>query len=162
MTSPRFYNFETDRVFANISEHAARKLFAYSRKLDNHATLAKVIRARFTSRDGFHSFYSNSLAEWLEKPLDEWDHNELGTLLIVACESMGDDWEQDIEGSIIEREYEYLNEAIDWEKYQTIIDDMRAEKLETWREENPEIEPPYRCAHTLDMFPSETRTQGDR
>lgn len=80
MTSPKEYNFQTDRIFAQISESDARKLF----NMVDKERLANVIKERFTSYDGFISFYSNDLNEWLEKPLTEWDCNELGTLLL-AC-----------------------------------------------------------------------------
>jgi len=90
MDSPREYNFATDRLFVTMSETDMAALFAAS-KAGNHAALAKTIKIRFTSYDGFCSHYSNDLAEWLEKPLDEWDHNEVGTLLsALLWEEHGD------------------------------------------------------------------------
>lgn len=75
MESPREYNFTTDRVHVTIEDPQA--LFDQVDQGD----LAEVIKANFTSCDGFHSFYSNDVLEWLEKPLAEWDTNELGALL---------------------------------------------------------------------------------
>ena len=92
MTSPREYNFSTDRLFSDISRDSIARMFWFSRTLDKHDTLARIIKERFTSYDGFHSFYSNDVAAWLEKPLSEWDHNELGTLLCVPLSQCGD-WE---------------------------------------------------------------------
>lgn len=80
ITSPKYYNYETDRLFAEISEADARKLFAMLRG-DNR--LHDTIKGRFTSCDGFISHYSNDIDEWLDKPLMEWDCNELGTLLLA-------------------------------------------------------------------------------
>jgi hypothetical protein len=79
-SSPREYNFETDRLFAWVKNSSIKELFAAS-KADNHAQLAEMIKERFTSRSGFISSYSNDLESWLDKPLLQWDHNELGTLL---------------------------------------------------------------------------------
>ena len=79
-TSPKYYNFETDRLFAWFTDASICALFAESEK-DNHAQLAECIKARFTSYDGFLSSYSNDVSEWLIKPVLTWDHNELATLL---------------------------------------------------------------------------------
>jgi hypothetical protein len=88
MTSPREYNFQTDRIFATITDEAVQAMFSRSES-DNHKTLAEVIRNRFTSYDGFMSHYPNDLESWLEKPLEDWDHNEVGTLLLACVELQG-------------------------------------------------------------------------
>lgn len=90
MTSPREYNFQTDRIFAHIPVTAVQALFDHS-AADNHERLERVIKARHTSRSGFHSYYGNDLAEWLEKPLEDWDHNELESLLIAAMTGTDED-----------------------------------------------------------------------
>src|SRR5690606_26269592 len=89
LDSPREYNFCTDRIFCYIPLESAKRLFVISAK-GNHKRLKEVIRERFTSRDGFISFYSNNLEEWLDKPLDQWDHNEIGTLLIAVAPCFDD------------------------------------------------------------------------
>lgn len=152
ITSPKYYNFETDRIFCDISGMAVKKLFAYSRKLDGHDTLKRIIEERFTSRDGFYSRYSNSLAEWLEKPLAVWDHNELGTLLLVAVETMGDDYDFSIYEDLADNSYRYFEMAVDWPTYRNAIEEAREELRESILAENPEYEPPYRCDKTLDLF----------
>ena len=80
LQSPREYNFTSDRLFAWITVESVNLLFAESEK-DKHVNLAENIKARFTSRSGFISGYSNDIAEWLAKPVLDWDHNELMTLL---------------------------------------------------------------------------------
>jgi hypothetical protein len=158
ITSPRYYNFETDRLFSNISAKSVRKLFAYSRKLDNHATLRKAIEERHTSRSGFHSYYSNVLAEWLAKPVTDWDHNELATLLCVAVSQFDKDWRWSIFEVVSTDAYSYVDSAVDWKKYESAIesarDDLRAELVE----EDPDyLERIYRCPHTLEMFPDNAK-----
>lgn len=77
MVSPREYNFTTDRIFAKIDDSEIESLFEKTDK----EILKKLIVDKFTSYDGFSSFYSNNIDAWLAKPLLDWDHNELGTLL---------------------------------------------------------------------------------
>lgn len=84
MTSPKEYNFKTDRVFALVPDEVITQLFIESEK-DKHEHLAEVIKDRCTSYDGFYSYYSNQLSAWLEKPLASWDHNELELLLIAVA-----------------------------------------------------------------------------
>lgn len=100
MESPREYNFTTDRLFIKVRSSDVSAWFAVSKKDDDHATLRNMIEERFTSRDGFASFYSNDLREWLaEKPVTQWDHNQLGTLFNALLElALGDDWERELEG----------------------------------------------------------------
>lgn len=78
MKSPREYNFQTDRVFVTLPIEEVQRM----REQVNDRELREAIRRNFTSRDGFISFYSNTLEgeEW-EKPVTEWDHNQLMTLI---------------------------------------------------------------------------------
>ena len=78
LSSPRFYNFETDRAFSHISRDSLAKIW---RAVPRDA-LRDAIRERFTSRDGFISHYPNSLDDWPRR-LSDWDHNQIGTLLWV-------------------------------------------------------------------------------
>jgi hypothetical protein len=76
LTSPREYNFETDRIFANISHEAVEKLY----NTTDTPGLRILARERFTSRDGFISFYEPNIDDW-PKDLKTWDCNQLGCLL---------------------------------------------------------------------------------
>ena len=93
-SSPRYYNFETDRLFCWISDASIAALFEAS-AADNHKQLAEHIAARFTSRSGFISSYPNDLESWLEKPVAEWDHNELATLLDAVLSIHCDESQQE-------------------------------------------------------------------
>lgn len=87
LVSPREYNFGTDRIFCSISDQDILTMY----DMVDRNVLEKIIKKRFTSRSGFSSFYQNSLNDtgqdyktsWC-KPVLEWDHNQLATLLI-AC-----------------------------------------------------------------------------
>ncbi len=161
MTSPKFYNFETDRVFVNVPWRTVAMLKRIS-LADCHATLAATIKERHTSYDGFHSFYSNDLAEWLAKPMTEWDHNELGTLLraVMTLKGIGDRASDD---GLEWRVYYHMSDsndfdtafdrANDWAKYDEKLAELRADKASEWAEIHPDETPPtYRCPLTLDMF----------
>jgi hypothetical protein len=76
ITFPREYNFESETLYANVAEKAVQRLFATT----NTPGLSTLARERFTSRDGFLSFYSPDLTNWPQDPTT-WDHNQLGCLL---------------------------------------------------------------------------------
>jgi len=104
LDSPREYNFTTDRLVATISESDIKKLYRACDK----TILQQVIKERFTSYDGFISFYSNDLNDWMaEKHFTEWDHNQLETLLLALIRQYGGDdyvlydFEMEIAGSLI-------------------------------------------------------------
>lgn len=102
LNSPREYNFTTDRIFAHISPATAQRIHDRVPPM----TLATEIKARFTSRDGFSSFYSNDLQdpEW-QAPLGEWDHNMLGTLISAYLR------QENSEESLHEQEWEMVDDC---------------------------------------------------
>lgn len=77
LISPREYNFTTDKIICWISSKDVKKLSSAL----NSPTLERLVKERFTSRDGFISFYSRYVEDWKEKKLKDWDAVELGTLL---------------------------------------------------------------------------------
>ena len=78
LESPKYYNFSSDIIYAHISPEEVQRIYDETDK----AALADYIKERFTSRDGFISFYSPDLSEWSKDP-KTWDHHELG-LLVTA------------------------------------------------------------------------------
>jgi hypothetical protein len=111
MSSPREYNFATDRIFCTMSEKDAEKL----RSKVDEKMLRDAAKDRFTSYDGFISHYSPDIDSWGE--LAEWDHNQLGTLIVAAIAQLEDEnWEwsliedQDCNGDISNLAYEALND----------------------------------------------------
>lgn len=154
MSSPRYYNFETDRIFATIPLTVAEELFAASAE-EEHETLRRLIADRFTSYDGFRSNYTNEADVWLAKPLTEWDHNELGTLLLAAMErdQPAEGWDIAVYYAMNEAFFHAVQEAVDWQKVEEKITDLRAEKAKEAAEDDPEFEPtPPRCDRTMELF----------
>jgi hypothetical protein len=80
LASPRYYNFESDRIFAKVNYHQLRAHFRGRDK--NRFTWAKFstwLKERMAGRDGFIPHYSNSLLDWGHTKT--WDHNQWGLVL---------------------------------------------------------------------------------
>lgn len=70
MSSPREYNFTTDRLFVKVPRE---QIDAIKDKVFADKEASEYVSERFTSRDGFWSHYSNDLTdeEWTAETLDE-------------------------------------------------------------------------------------------
>jgi len=73
--SPKFYNFETDRLFIELPLGEIKRIMRDT----STASLDEVARERHTSRSGFISFYSPDWRTWGD--VGCWDHNQLQTLM---------------------------------------------------------------------------------
>jgi hypothetical protein len=80
IVSPRYYNFETDRIFASISRQDLGRMMHAVRG----EPLDRKVREMFTSRSGFRSSYPNDITEW--PPRDDWDHNHVGAVLAAYAD----------------------------------------------------------------------------
>jgi hypothetical protein len=78
VTSPREYNFTTDRIFAYLESATVRALFS---KLDA-ARMDQVCLSRHKSRDGFISFYSYDWRTWGEP--ETWEPEQLHSLILAS------------------------------------------------------------------------------
>lgn len=76
MTSPRFYNFETDRIYCDIAQDDLQHMLATV----TPEAWAAMVQEKCTSRSGFISFHSNDASEWPDD-LSEWGEARLGMLL---------------------------------------------------------------------------------
>lgn len=114
MQSPREYNFETDRLFCYISDENLRKLRSFVAEDE----LRLAIKTRFTSRSGFISSYPNNLDDW--PALEDWDHNEIGTLF-VALLGEGGGWEWSVYERMNEVFYHAFDSGVDWEKFDELL-----------------------------------------
>lgn len=93
MSSPRYYNFETDRLFARITRDSLAKIAREVLRSPSGLRLFETNCAlRHKSRDGFISHYDYRWKTWGR--VSEWDHNQLATLLLSYAEiEKGGDWE---------------------------------------------------------------------
>lgn len=90
MDSPKFYNFETDRVFVELPIEEAQRMMCKT----STASLDQMAMKRHASRSGFISFHSPDWRTWGD--VTSWDHNQLQTLL-EACV-------RDTQGELVEVE----------------------------------------------------------
>ena len=88
MTSPKEYNFSTDRIFCEINKKELKQLVKQTSK----ENLAKMAKSMFTTADGFISFYDNDYLTWGK--IETWDFNQLYCLLMAWLETEHDisDW----------------------------------------------------------------------
>lgn len=103
MSSPREYNFTTDRLFCELDANELKTLFA---RVDVRAMLDTVAAYMFTSRSGFISSYSPDVTSW-GNDLAQWDHNQRGALLKAAANVIladGEEFGQEKELDLMERE----------------------------------------------------------
>lgn len=110
MSSPREYNFTTDRIFADIEETEVLRL--YFAMVGDTARMDKVCRDSFTSCDGFISYYSPDWQTW--GPVTEWDHNQVGALVRASVpDDMPEEYElvDDCNGFLSNLVYENLSES---------------------------------------------------
>lgn len=113
MTSPRYYNFKTDKIFLRFQPDALQAVLDELRAKD-HDTLDKTFTDLFTSRDGFVSFYEPTLPT---KPIGEWDEVELFALLTAwvahqAVESI----DHELYEQVAEQADAVCEKAVDWTK----------------------------------------------
>lgn len=69
LSSPKYYNYENDRLFADITVTDYLRFMYRIRTLmqENREYLEKVIQKDYTSRDGFISFLPNTFSEWFDQ-----------------------------------------------------------------------------------------------
>lgn len=83
LTSPKFYNYSTDRIFAYIDKLDLYKAFQ-SITLDQ---LSDAIKEVGTSGSGYHAHYSPDLHEWLETPIHNWEACQLEIILNLKAQN---------------------------------------------------------------------------
>ena len=101
-----------DRFFVEVPTNKAHSLLKWI--FDNkYQELEKVILRRFTPDDGYVPHYSNNLKEWGNYL--EWDHNQIGTALLVLFDDSS--FNYDI--------HEKVSEVIYSQIFNTLSDDMQ-------------------------------------
>lgn len=106
LRSPKYYNFETDRIFAYIGRRDLARMLCSVRG----ECLNRAIKERFTSRPGFISYYPSNIKDW--PPVRDWDHNHVGTVLAAYVEqrNIHPEWNPELEAA--ESLFEYTSDII--------------------------------------------------
>lgn len=96
LISPRFYNFETDRIFIYVLQSEAERLVRNA--LNNRVKLGNIIIKLFTAKEGLVPNYGNKLEHWLnlfQRSLtlaNQLDHNQMYVALLAAHPDV--DWDE--------------------------------------------------------------------
>lgn len=74
--SPKFYNFENDSI--NVAISLSRDDFntIISAIKENKTEISEQLKERYSSREGFSSFHSTDLDEWIEDLTLEFENEE--------------------------------------------------------------------------------------
>ncbi len=132
LDSPREYNFTTDRILAGMPPRTAARLFALSER-EGHERLGKAIREAFTPYPGCVPYYSDRVADWIAKPIADWDAIELGVLLGAFVDT---DIDMDLYHDIAEGgAYEAFEDSVDWKRFDKKADALRRQKTDAYLEE---------------------------
>lgn len=81
LVSPKYYNFETDRIYANIELEDGWEDKIKEFIDTNKEWLRPIIKEEWSDRDGFWSYMSNDVDEWENKIIVEDDARYLGTMI---------------------------------------------------------------------------------
>ena len=105
ITSPRFYNFETDHcvIKIDLSDSDFDTLLTHVRE----DGFAKLVERQFTPRDGFAPFYSSDVADWLKKDIRDWNTVEMGVLFEYVYDKAYAEQYGDSKDSILDEVYEH-------------------------------------------------------
>ena len=131
-SSPREYNFGTDRLFVNVDQAWLTGIVeSIYGDADMREAFEEYLAAHFTSCDGFCSSYSNSIEEWkrdfIQDGIGNSDHNICGTYLSFWMKwqhkefGSGESLEVDLHYSIYVALGNYVQDNWEYE-YSTILD----------------------------------------
>lgn len=94
LSSPKYYNFSTDRIFAKVPKEQIDAIF---KEVIAHPDWAEYIKERFTSYDGFSSNYSNDANddEWKlsDFALDECQYRVVLEFWLEKISDANEDWD---------------------------------------------------------------------
>jgi hypothetical protein len=110
-TSPREYNFSTDRIFIKIDVSTISKLVEFA--MENKENFKAYLAVKYTSCWGFHSYYSTDLDDWEDLKIDDMDHNHVGSFLEFY----------------LRNEIQTYDNDIDWYFYETIVTDVSEQTI---------------------------------
>ena len=89
--SPKFYNFENDSINVAISLSQDDFDTVISAIKENKTEISEQLKEKYSSRDGFSSFHSTDLDEWIEDLTLEFENEEdcshkWGAILEILCD----------------------------------------------------------------------------
>lgn len=142
MTSPRYYNFETDKIHIKISADTLQRwIERLQRDEELQESFAQVLKDNCTSYSGFISFHSNALEDYLELPLDDWCNIKAGLLLYAILkldcpDEMGEGYSGEM--AFIDDLHDSLSGDGFSSNYVADFDAILRELLAEYRDNNPD------------------------
>ena len=111
LKSPMYYNFETDRVYANVTFDDNWRENIKDFMKENKTWLVKKIYDDWSDRDGFWSFLSNDYDDWFNE-FDEINVDE--RMISVMLQYMMMDYDNDIYDDLLDGllDQNYISEYI--------------------------------------------------
>lgn len=113
MTSPRYYNFETDRLFATIPADQLAMIRAEVEGYDKGERWRQHVKDVFTSYDGFSSNFPAELAgeEWTR---EDWSPVQYMPLFQLYLEEhIGEEWQYKLLDDIRVNEFASVQVAVE-------------------------------------------------
>ena len=91
-TSPKYYNFSTDRIFANVPLEQIERI---RKEAEAHVDYAGFIKERYTSYDGFWSNFSNDSndEDWTKEELSPVQYRSILDFWIEKISDAHEDWD---------------------------------------------------------------------
>lgn len=120
--SPKYYNYRNDSI--NVKLNCDTDVFMKNllKYIKNHlADFKEYIESNYTSYDGFMSYYSNDVNDWLK---NEYNDHEIGSMLEFALRSHYDDIETDMMYFVLENVYACSYTELQ-DNFKELIDDNK-------------------------------------
>ena len=111
LKSPMYYNYETDKVYANITFEEGWRERVKDFMKENESWLVKKIYDDWSDRDGFWSFLPNDYDDWFNE-FDETNVDE--RIISVILQYMMADYDKDIYDDLLADLFDktYISEFI--------------------------------------------------
>lgn len=111
IVSPRYYNFETDKLYVNVEFEEDWRDKVKTFMDENKEWLTERIKEEWSSRDGFCSFMDNTYEGWYEElQKDDADERYIGVMIGYIMELVNKDIYDDLITDTLEDFYvsEYI------------------------------------------------------
>lgn len=130
IVSPKYYNFSTDRLFADIELKEGWQEVMRAFMKENADWLKERIYEDWTSYDGFHSFMSNDFSEWDKYLFEDMDERYISVMLGYMMYRENSQIREDLvmetlEGDVYAGSYVFITD----EAKERIEDDIREGRI---------------------------------
>lgn len=126
ISSPRYYNYETDKCYWEIKTNIETlgMIKDYTLKMKG---VKEYLLNNFTSCDGFVSFISNDLEYWKKLPIEEYQDNMLISLVDMMLKLSDDEVFEDIKFDVVDcvSKYEYVDCYVDYSGKRYELNDFK-------------------------------------